>query len=1698
MFKENQELTFARNGKRLFALLLGLLMIVNQFGFFGLKTVFADTHVHAAEIEIEEDDGLSATNTKAAGDLTVLAFTSDTHNKDDNAAANRLGLWLDKMATIYEKPVDLMAFGGDMANANASQSAYWTLTQADMYQLDQRNVTGVYTTGNHEHSPGNYSASSTDLTQKAFKINAEGAVGSNYRIYCLGSASSSSSYSSQVSSLTSYLNSVGNDKPIFIITHFPLHYFNSGSGGGWSWGGRTTSGASDIIDVLNNAVTNNQQKIVFLWGHNHTLSDTYYDYIYSPGYDLEYESGVKKTINFYYGAAGCMSDSEYGSGSASVKGKGLVITIDSQNKLSFTYYDANGNNVTEGGTYTEQEPVKVTGVTVSPNNTSVAERGSVQLTATVSPADATNKAVTWSSSDTNHATVDSTGKVRGVAEGSATITATTVDGGFVSSCLVTVSAAPAGSENTYILTETLEAGNEYLIANGNSGSVYIVSAEANGSRTLKGISVDVTDGIITLSDDEAEIAAFECDLENSSNANSTRLKNGSQYLYADSNNGLRMYTLSSSSDGKYWHYKADGKDLLWFFKGDDGYSDTSQTYKYYLECSNGNFTDNHVSTISLANSNTPKVYIFVKGDSTPASVTGVSLDKTSLTVSVGKTSTLTESVTPKNAGNKNVTWSSSNTSIATVENGVITAKAVGQTTITVRTEEGGFTATCTVTVNEAPEGNAYVLTDTLEAGNEYLIANGNSGNVYIVSTEANGSRTLKGVSVTVEDGTITLSENDAANVTFTCDLESSNNASSTRLKNGSQYLYADSNNGLRMYTLSSSSDGKYWHYKADGKDLLWFFKGDDGYSDTSQTYKYYLECDNGNFTDAHVSTTSLANTTTPTMYLFTRAVAANGVTLDKSSVDLDVGEVVKLTATVLPTNASNKKVTWSSSDTSVVTVSDGSVTGVGKGTAIITVTTYDGGFTATCAVNVTNEGKTYVLADKLEAGKEYLIASSNSGSAYIVTNEAGSAKQLKGFAVDVVDCKITISNSVASKSVFTSTANNNSAQNGLWLMNGDQYLYADSSNGLRLVASSTQTSSSNNAKSWHYKADNKNLLWFFKDTGSQDGYTDTSSTYKYYLTVSNGIFTDAHVSTTNLENTTTPAVYLFVKDDTPQSPHIHTYGEPTWTWAADYTSATATFTCTANDDTQTVTDNAPVEVVVSEATCTADKVVKYTAKVTLDEHEYTTESENVTAANTATGHTYGGPTWNWAEDYSSATATFTCTANDDVQTVAAAVSSETTEEGIVYTATVTFNDRSYEDSKTVVTYTFNGFFWNGYTAAMVSYTGSDNTTKTIKAEVTAETTEPTCTAAGKTVYTAAVTAEASPDGVARSDSKEVGIAALGHDWGEWVITKPATLTEAGEATHTCSRCNETETKAITKAGVIRQATASFEGKILLNFYLLLSDDVVADEEAYVYFTGGEQNLKILVSDATVKNASGETRYCFTYPVVAKELRNNINLRLYDGDGKEIQLTNLAGTNDYTATGVNYSLMTYCTKMLESSTSSQSMKDLAQATIDYGTAAQIYFDFNAEGLSVDERVTSVTPEELEQYKSVQSGSMPEGLTGRTITALFEEDNSLRIYFTYDSGYSPSTYTYTIDGKTASIHVKHGTSGDEYYLEVKGVPSNKLGKTHDLTISNGSTTYKITVSVLTYARSSVSNGTTDRQNLGKALYRYYLAAKAKFGE
>ena len=92
-------------------------------------------------------------------------------------------------------------------------------------------------------------------------------------------------------------------------------------------------------------------------------------------------------------------------------------------------------------------------------------------------------------------------------------------------------------------------------------------------------------------------------------------------------------------------------------------------------------------------------------------------------------------------------------------------------------------------------------------------------------------------------------------------------------------------------------------------------------------------------------------------------VAVKGVTLDKTTASLKIGETVKLNATVSPSDADDKSVTWTSSRDAVAKVSsDGTVTAVAEGEATITVKTNDGGFTAECIVTVAGDD-TEVVTD---------------------------------------------------------------------------------------------------------------------------------------------------------------------------------------------------------------------------------------------------------------------------------------------------------------------------------------------------------------------------------------------------------------------------------------------------------------------------------------------------------------------------------------------------------------------------------------------------------------------------------------------------------------------------------------------------------------------------------------------------------------
>ena len=132
------------------------------------------------------------------------------------------------------------------------------------------------------------------------------------------------------------------------------------------------------------------------------------------------------------------------------------------------------------------------------------------------------------------------------------------------------------------------------------------------------------------------------------------------------------------------------------------------------------------------------------------SVTGVSLNESSITLDVGGSKTLAATVTPENATNKKVRWSSDNEAVATVsEDGVVTAVAGGTAVITATTHDGLFTASCTVTVN-APDAAPTITTDTLpdgkvgEAYSQILTADGTTPITWSVSGALPDGLTLVG------------------------------------------------------------------------------------------------------------------------------------------------------------------------------------------------------------------------------------------------------------------------------------------------------------------------------------------------------------------------------------------------------------------------------------------------------------------------------------------------------------------------------------------------------------------------------------------------------------------------------------------------------------------------------------------------------------------------------------------------------------------------------------------------------------------------------------------------------------------------------------------------------------------------------------------------------------------------------------------
>ena len=169
-------------------------------------------------------------------------------------------------------------------------------------------------------------------------------------------------------------------------------------------------------------------------------------------------------------------------------------------------------------------------------------------------------------------------------------------------------------------------------------------------------------------------------------------------------------------------------------------------------------------------------------------VASVSLNKTSLSLTVGKTEVLTATLTPTNATNRTVTWSSNNQTVATVNNGTVTAKTKGTATITVTTADGNKTATCNVTVTESTSTTPPTTNNAPTIG------------VVLVSNEtSNGTYTLS----------YTASDSDNDTLTHKLKIGTGSYTTINPTKQGNNYTYNGSGLGIGSHTGKIQvSDGK--------------------------------------------------------------------------------------------------------------------------------------------------------------------------------------------------------------------------------------------------------------------------------------------------------------------------------------------------------------------------------------------------------------------------------------------------------------------------------------------------------------------------------------------------------------------------------------------------------------------------------------------------------------------------------------------------------------------------------------------------------------------------------------------------------------------------------------------------------------------------------------------------------------------------
>ena len=610
---------------------------------------------------------------------------------------------------------------------------------------------------------------------------------------------------------------------------------------------------------------------------------------------------------------------------------------------------------------TQTPVVEVESVSLNKSEMTLTEGESETLAATVTPDNAENKSIKWSSNNEAVATVDANGTVTAKSAGTAVITATSTNGKSAG-CTVTVekkqipvtevrlSESTVGivEGSTYKLTATVlpENTTDSKSVSWSSSNSEVATVDANGTVTAKRagtavITATSTNGKTagcTVTVSKKEIPITEISLDKSS----ATLTEG------------ETTTLTATVLPENTTY---GKSVKW----------SSSNVAVATVDIMGKVTAKSAGTAIITaiseNGKTASCTITVNKKDTNITITEVRLNKSTETLTEGDKTTLTATVLPENTtDSKNVSWSSSNSEVATVDaNGTVTAKRAGTAIITA-TSENGKTASCTVTVSrkEIPiteisldkssatltEGETTTIVATVlpENTTDSKSVSWRSSNSEVATVDANGTVTAKRAGTAIITATSTNGKTAGCTVTVSKKeipiIEISLDKSSATLTEGETTT-------IVATVLPENT--------TDSKSVSW----------SSSNSEVATVDANGTVTAKRAGTAVITATSTNgktagcTVTVSKKEIPITEISLDKSSATLTEGETTTLTATVLPENTTyGKSVKWSSSNVAVATVDlMGKVTAKRAGTAIITATS-ENGKTASCTVTV-NKKDTY-------------------------------------------------------------------------------------------------------------------------------------------------------------------------------------------------------------------------------------------------------------------------------------------------------------------------------------------------------------------------------------------------------------------------------------------------------------------------------------------------------------------------------------------------------------------------------------------------------------------------------------------------------------------------------------------------------------------------------------------------------------------